>query len=171
MYSDITGIILSGGKSSRMGGNKSLLKLGNQTIIERIVELMKSIFDDIMIITNTLMIDVPWCSCVRRYLQMERSIGGNSFGLTYSKTEKNFIISCDTPLMTKEMIEYIINFKTQKPITFCEAAGYHQPLVGVYKKEVVAEIEKLLNTNSEIKDRSLHHFLKEWKQKLFIQKI
>ena len=144
-----------------MGGNKSLLKLGNQTIIERIVELMKSIFDDIMIITNTpdeyRFLGVPVYEDIYKW---KGPLAGIHSGLTYSKTEKNFIISCDTPLMTKEMIEYIINFKTQKPITFCEAAGYHQPLVGVYKKEVVAEIEKLLNTNSEIKDRSLHHFLK-----------
>ena len=53
MYSDITGVILAGGKSSRMGVNKSFLKLGNQTIIERIVDLMKSIFSEVIIITNT----------------------------------------------------------------------------------------------------------------------
>lgn len=53
MYSDITGIILAGGKSLRMGENKSLLKIGYKTIIGRIVELMKSIFKDIILITNT----------------------------------------------------------------------------------------------------------------------
>ena len=54
MYSDITGIILSGGKSSRIDENKSFLKIGNKTIIERILELMKSIFTNVIIITNTL---------------------------------------------------------------------------------------------------------------------
>ena len=53
MYNDITGIILSGGKSSRMGKNKSLLKIGDKTIIERMCDLMKSLFTEIILITNT----------------------------------------------------------------------------------------------------------------------
>ncbi len=161
MYSDITGIILSGGKSSRMGENKSFLKIGNKTIIELILELMKSIFTNVIIITNTLdeykFLDVSLYEDIYKW---KGPLAGIHSGLTHSKTEKNFVISCDTPLMTKEMVEYILNFKTEKPISFCEAAGYHQPLVGVYKKEVVTEIEMLLNTKNEIIDRSLHHFLK-----------
>lgn len=161
MYSDITGIILSGGKSSRMDENKSFLKIGNKTIIERILELMKSIFTNVIIITNTLdeykFLDVSLYEDIYKW---KGPLAGIHSGLMHSKTEKNFVISCDTPLMTKEMVEYILNFKTEKPITFCEAAGYHQPLVGVYKKEVVTEIEMLLNTNNEKTDRSLYHFLK-----------
>jgi len=52
MYKDITGIILSGGKSTRMGDNKSLLKIGELTIIERVRILMKSLFDEVILITN-----------------------------------------------------------------------------------------------------------------------
>jgi molybdopterin-guanine dinucleotide biosynthesis protein A len=52
MYKDITGIILSGGKSSRMGENKSFLKIGNMTVIERTVNLMRSLFDRVIIIQN-----------------------------------------------------------------------------------------------------------------------
>ena len=37
MYSDVTGIILAGGKSTRMGTNKSLLKLNEKTVIEGVV--------------------------------------------------------------------------------------------------------------------------------------
>jgi len=53
MYKDFTGIILSGGKSSRMGSDKALLTVGDETIIERITDLMKSIFSDVHIVTNT----------------------------------------------------------------------------------------------------------------------
>ena len=42
MYDDITAIILSGGKSSRMGTNKSLLKIGDKTVIERMRDLLQS---------------------------------------------------------------------------------------------------------------------------------
>ena len=162
MYFDITGIILSGGKSSRMGENKSLLKIGNKTIIERIVELMKDIFSENIIITNTpdeyKFLQLPLYEDIYKW---KGPLAGIHSGLTYSKTEKNFVISCDTPLMTKEMIQYIVNFQTRKPIVFCRAAGYRQPLIGVYKKQIIIENEKLLSNNDETTDKSFHHFLKK----------
>ena len=63
--------------------------------------------------------------------------------------------------MTKEMIEYIVNFQTHKPIVFCQAGGYHQPLVGIYKKKIIVEIEKFLSDNTKTADKSFHHFLKD----------
>lgn len=160
MHSAITGIILSGGKSSRMGMNKSFLKIGNKTIIERIVELMKSIFADVVIITNSpdeyKFLDVPLYEDVHKW---KGPLAGIHSALTHSKTEKNFVIACDVPLISKEMIEYIVNFKTDKPIIFCEAAGYHQPLAGIYSKKIVSEIEKFIS-NNEISDKPFHHFLK-----------
>jgi molybdopterin-guanine dinucleotide biosynthesis protein A len=53
-YTDISGIILSGGKSTRIGTDKALLKFGNETIIERVANLMKSLFQKIFIVTNTI---------------------------------------------------------------------------------------------------------------------
>jgi len=52
MYDDITAIILSGGKSTRMGTNKSLLKIDDKTIIERLRDLLQNIFEDVILITN-----------------------------------------------------------------------------------------------------------------------
>jgi molybdopterin-guanine dinucleotide biosynthesis protein A len=160
MYSDITGVILAGGKSSRMGVNKSFLKLGNQTIIERIADLMKSIFSEVIIITNTTdeykFLNLPLYEDIYKW---KGPLAGIHSALTHSQTEKIFVLSCDVPLMSKEMIEYIIEYKTDKSIVFCEAAGYHQPLVGVYSKKILSEIEKFIS-NNEMSDKSFHQFLK-----------
>ena len=161
MYYDITGIILAGGKSSRMGVNKSFLRIGSQTIIERITDLMKSIFTEVIIITNTpeeySFLQLPLFEDI---FKGQGPLGGIHSGLTHSKTGKNFVISCDIPLIAREMIEYIVNYKTERPIVFCEAAGYHQPLAGVYEKKVLAEIEKVLISGDQTSDKSLHHFFK-----------
>lgn len=160
MYSDITGVILAGGKSSRMGVNKSFLKLSNQTIIERIVELMKSIFTDVIVITNTpdeyRFLNLPLYEDIYKW---KGPLAGIHSALTHSKTEKIFVLSCDVPLMTKEMIEYIVEYKTDKPVVYCEAGGYHQPLVAIYSKIILGEIEKIIS-NNETNDKSFHKFLK-----------
>jgi len=162
MYNDITGIILAGGKSKRMGVNKALLKIGGKTIIEKTAELMSILFNRVLIITNSF-VEYQFLG-LEMFEDIHKNIGplaGIHSGLVHSDTEKNFIISCDVPLMIKEMIEYIIEYKSNKPIKFCEAAGYHQPLVGVYKKEIPVKIENFLSDNDETTDKSFHHFLKK----------
>lgn len=161
MYSDITGVILAGGKSSRMGTNKSLLKLGNQTIIERIVDLMRSIFSEVIIITNTpdeyKFLKLPFYEDIYKW---KGPLAGIHSALTHSQTEKIFVLSCDVPLMTKEMIQYLVDYKSEKQIVFCEAAGYHQPLVGIYSKKILEGLETFLTTN-ETDDKSFHKFLND----------
>lgn len=160
MYTDITGVILAGGKSSRMGLNKSFLKLGNQTIIERIVNLMKSIFTEVIIITNTpeeyKFLNLPIFEDIYKW---KGPLAGIHSALNNTKSDKIFVISCDVPLMNKKMIEYIIEYKTNKPIVFCNAAGFHQPLIGIYSKKILNKIEEIF-LKEELNDKSFHAFLK-----------
>ena len=162
MYSDITGIILSGGKSLRMGENKALLNLGGKKVIERVVDLMKLFFPNVILITNTpeeyLFLNIPMFEDIYKY---KGPIAGIHSGLSASATEKNFVISCDIPMMTSEMIKYIVEFKTEKPITVCRADGFIQHLVGKYSKSVLPVAEKLLvdydNTESRNQKQNKRH--------------
>lgn len=150
MYNDITGVILSGGKSSRMGTNKSFLKINDTTIIGRIVELMKSIFAEVIVITNTPeeyeFLNVPLYEDIYKW---KGPLAGIHSGLVHSKTEKNFVISCDVPLMTKDMIEYIVEFDTNHPVTIARADGFIQQLAGRYSKSVIPKAEKILQQKIE----------------------
>ena len=49
---DAGAIILAGGKSSRMGANKALLKMNDVPAIERISKILKPIFPEQMVVTN-----------------------------------------------------------------------------------------------------------------------
>ncbi|MDO8551009.1 MAG: molybdenum cofactor guanylyltransferase [Ignavibacteria bacterium] len=149
MYHDITGIILSGGKSKRMGLNKSFLKIGEMTIIERTAELMKSLFDRVLLITNTPQ--------EYKFLGFEifedvyKNVGplaGIHSGLIHSVTENNFIISCDMPLIDKGVIDFIINYETDKLITITKADGFIQQLCGLYSRQVLPEIVRLIEEDS-----------------------
>src|SRR5690242_13108778 len=49
----VTGVILAGGASSRMGANKALLEIDGTPLIEHIHRKLARIFRDVVIITNT----------------------------------------------------------------------------------------------------------------------
>ncbi len=148
MYDNITGVILSGGKSSRMGENKSLMRLGNKKVIEHVRDLMLGLFSKVILITNEpdeysfLNLDI--------YEDIYPGMGplaGIHSGLTYSATDKNFFISCDIPLMIPEMIKYLMEFKTAKPVTIAKADGFIQQLCGVYSKSCITYAENILAAN------------------------
>ena len=145
MYDDITVIILSGGKSTRMGTNKSFLKIGDKTVIERMRDLLQSMFKEVVLITNDpgdyKFLGLPIYEDIFWY---RGPLAGIHSGLKHSKTDINFIISCDLPLMTKEMINYLIEYKTDKLITIAKADGFIQQLAGKYSKECLPTAEKIL---------------------------
>jgi molybdopterin-guanine dinucleotide biosynthesis protein A len=149
MYDNITGIILSGGKSSRMGENKSLMKIKGKTIIEHVKLLMQSLFNEVILITNDQheyeFLGLKMFSDI--FLRMGPLAGIHS-GLFNSLTQKNFIISCDIPLMTPEMIKYLVDFKTDKPVTIAKADGYLQQLCGVYDKICLPFAEEILSNKN-----------------------
>lgn len=126
-FYDITAIILSGGKSFRMGRNKSLLKIGDKTIIERIRDQMKHIFKDVIWIANTpneyKFLDLPIYEDTYKHTWPLAVIHS---GLINSSTDTNFIISCDLLLITKGMIKYLVEFKKNKLITVARAHRYIQ---------------------------------------------
>jgi molybdopterin-guanine dinucleotide biosynthesis protein A len=154
MYKDITGIILSGGKSSRMGKNKSFLKVGDKTIIERVRDLLQGIFQNVILITNDPdeyeFLDLPMFEDVYKH---KGPLAGIHSGMLHSSTELNFIVSCDMPFMTQEMIKYLVDYKTNKLITVAKADGFIQQLAGKYSKVCLIDAEQILKKQIEAERR------------------
>ncbi len=156
MYTNITGIILSGGKSSRMGTDKSLLMAGGKTIIERVSGLITSLFSSVLLITNNPQ-QYEFLG-LKIYEDVYKGFGplaGIHSGLLNSSTEKNFVISCDLPFMTQEMIKYLVDYSTDELITVAKADGFIQQLAGVYHKSLIKSIEDILQTQSEESEREV----------------
>ena len=157
MYKDITGIILSGGKSSRMGLNKSLIELSGKTFIQRTKDLMSGLFENVILITNEP--DLYDFLDIESYVDIFKGfgpLGGIHSGLINSKTEENFIISCDIPLVIKDAITFIADYPAYKAIKIPKAEGYIQQLCGIYSKKCLPEIESVLNESMDEETRDIH---------------
>jgi molybdopterin-guanine dinucleotide biosynthesis protein A len=142
---DITGVILSGGKSTRMGTNKSLLKFGGKILIQRLVELLDSIFSEVIISTNDPEVyEFTRRKIIRDLIPDKGPLSGIHSALQRSSNQKNFILSCDMPFVTKELINYLCDYNTGKQIVLPKAEGRIQQLCGVYSKSIFTEVENLL---------------------------
>ena len=146
MIKDITGIILCGGKSSRMQTNKALLKLGDKTIIEIILSEMKKVFSKVILSANECddfsFLNIP----IIKDIQVNRGpLCGIYSSLRNSKTSKNFIVTCDLPLIDSKIIEYISKVESGKEIIIPTINGIPQRLFGIYNKSVIEKIDVIFN--------------------------
>ncbi len=105
----ITAIILSGGKSTRMGTEKGLTKLNGKFLIEHIVDVVKKVTDEIIIVANSSDYDVFGYKVFSDINKNCGQMGGIYTGLYYSKTKKNIVLSCDIPFVSSEAVKYILD--------------------------------------------------------------
>ena len=147
IYSRVTAVVLAGGRSIRMGRNKALLKLGNKTMIERVVEPLQTIFENIIIVTNMpkeypMLKKVKFISdCVD--MEEKNSLVGLYSGLIESKTDHIFVIACDMPFINTKLSEYMVDLLQDEDVIIPFVDGYYQPLYAIYGKRCIPEFEKL----------------------------
>lgn len=142
----MTGIILSGGKSSRMGGqNKAFLNIDGERLIDRNVRIFKSLFDEVIIVTNSPLdyIDQD-VQLITDIVKGKGALGGIYTGLFYADTGHVFAVACDMPFLSRELISYMMRETGTHDIVVPFLKDGYQPLHAVYSVKCKKEIEKQL---------------------------
>ena len=105
-----TGVILSGGLSTRYDGTeKALLKVGGVRILDHIYDIYSQLFDEIILVTNNPQKFLEWdLLIVSDLFPIRSSLTGIHAGLFYMTNPFAFISACDTPFLKKEMVETVI---------------------------------------------------------------
>lgn len=171
----MTGIILAGGKSSRMGFNKAFIEIprslhtppqykGSTTIIERTVRLFQEIFDEIIIVTNTPLeyeqFDVRIATDL---IKGAGSIGGVYTGIFHASSEQAFVSACDMPLLDKDAILKMLEMAGEADVIVPFVNNQFHPLHAVYSKNCLKAVEKAIKSG----DLRINNLLKN----LHIKKV
>ena len=145
----VTGIILAGGKSSRLGRDKAWEDVGGQRIIDRVIGALQSSCDEVLIIgdrperQNEL--SLPKCIQYRSDdLKGRGSIGGLYTGLKGSDTLWSLVVACDMPFISRELIRFMLSIISKNR---CDAIvpvinGRYQPTHALYNSTCIPFIEK-----------------------------
>jgi len=144
----MTGVILAGGRNSRIGQNKAFLEIGGKMIIERTIEIYKKIFDEILIITNTPE-DYQYLG-LKVYTDLipnRGSLGGIYTGLHYSKSDYAFFAACDMPFLNERVIRHIIKGARDYDIIVPYYKHRLHPLHAVYSKRCLPIFKGMVEEN------------------------
>jgi len=143
---NITGIILAGGKSSRMGSEKGFINLNARPFIVHILEAIKPLINDIIIVSDNEVYDKFGHQRVNDIIKNYGPIAGLYSGLKSSRTQYNLVLSCDVPLIRTFILERLIQeFDSDYDMVQLQSENKSMPLIAIYKTHCLDTFESQIN--------------------------
>ena len=132
----MTGIVLAGGKSTRLGAAKALLRFGDETFLERAVSAVRPLCRQIIVVSapGSSPPELDGCVMVEDKKPGLGPLGGLVTGLAISDDEWHLTLACDLPLVRPEMLQLIVAEASGAEAVVPRAGGRLQPLLAAYSR-------------------------------------
>lgn len=155
----ITGVILAGGKNSRMGTDKGMLVVDGKNIVERTIAVLRPLVNEIIVISNGNNYDYLGLSVYNDIIPACGPMGGIYTALNFSKTDRILVVSCDMPFVSESILTALVNSSNGGEVVIPEhGEGELEPLCAIYSKSCFDKFAELLRSgNWKMKD-SLQYF-------------
>ena len=143
------GIVLAGGKSTRMGAPKATLPFGAETMLQRVVRLLGTSVSPIVAVAARDQ-ELPALPADVIVARDEREARGPLEGLRAGlkalpeSVDAAYVTSCDVPLLEPAFVEHMLVLLGDHDIAVMEIDGFTHPLSAVYRRAVLPQVESLL---------------------------
>jgi molybdenum cofactor guanylyltransferase len=145
MEIEVTGVLLAGGKSRRMGEDKRHLVVGEQTLLERGLAVLQSIFREVLVVIAQDSPPLKVAARVVRDLVPDcGSLGGLYTGLTQATTPYIFVVACDMPFLNQTVITQFTSRRGTADIVMARLADRLHPMHALYSKRCVPALEEMI---------------------------
>ncbi len=133
---NMTGVILAGGMGRRLGQSKTQVQVEGQALIKRVLEALRPLFDELLIIGGDQSQAVH-DSGVKRLTDVipkKGSLGGIYSGLCYTAASRIFCFACDMPFLDAGLIKHMINNAASQDVLIPQFDGELHPLHAIYSQ-------------------------------------
>ncbi|HEV8583948.1 MAG TPA: molybdenum cofactor guanylyltransferase [Methylomirabilota bacterium] len=139
-------MIQAGGRSTRMGGEpKALLELGGKRIVERVVDALGAVLDDLLVVTNTperyAFLGLPMVA--DRYPD-GGALGGIFTGLAAADGDAAFTVACDMPFVHPEVVRLVVARAGEADVVIPRLGEQYETMHALYAKACLAPMETRL---------------------------
>ena len=143
------GIVLCGGRSTRMGVSKATLPFGNETMLQRVVRLLHAVVSPVIVVAarDQVLPELPDNVVVTRDERDQQGpLEGLRAGLSAlpDSVDIAYVTSCDVPLLEPAFVERMVELLGDHDIAVMEIDGFTHPLSAVYRRHTLPHIEALL---------------------------
>ena len=154
---DVTGVLIPGGKSLRMGRDKRFLKVNGESVFDRTLSLLMDTFVETVVVLAEPIesLEVRGCRVVYDVIPNAGSLGGLYTGLLAASQPRIFAVACDMPFLHAEVIRYMVSCDETADVVVAELEGQFQPMHAVYSKRC-AEFLKAMAERQNLKIQTLY---------------
>lgn len=145
-YPDVTGVILAGGKSRRMGTDKARLELAGQSLFERALQLLQGFFATIIIAGDRPDLARPGIPALADFYPGS-ALGGLHTGLKNATSDWIFVAPCDMPYPDAEIVERLLQQRNGFDAVVPRTPDGYEPVFALYHKNCLPQMEAMLQQN------------------------
>ncbi|MCH8087235.1 MAG: molybdenum cofactor guanylyltransferase [Chloroflexi bacterium] len=148
----VSGVALAGGRSKRLGRNKAIEKIGDQSLIERVVGKLSQVASETVVVVaeESKAADLnlpPWVRTAADLYPGTGSLGGIFTGLSVAKGKYGVVVACDMPFLNVDLIRFMLDIVSDYDAVVPRLQGRPEPLHAVYSKSCVGPIERCLQAD------------------------
>jgi molybdopterin-guanine dinucleotide biosynthesis protein A len=152
MISEMTGVVLAGGRSSRFGANKALADWRGTTLIESVVNSLLKVLPSVIVVTKNAselaFLKSERVSVIEDLCRDGHPMGGLFTALRSLKTGHAFVAACDMPFVRPELIEALWLSRADYDAVIPVWKDVRQPLCGVYARGCVGMIRSSIDADA-----------------------
>jgi molybdopterin-guanine dinucleotide biosynthesis protein A len=142
---DVSGIILAGGKSSRLGQNKALVDAAGMPLVQRVVDRLYMVVQEVIVVTDRpddlAFLGLPTASDVYHGIG---TLAGLHAGLAAMGSVYGLVVGCDMPLLNVGLLRHIVSLRDGYDVVMPRLGEYYEPLHALYSKRCMPSIERAI---------------------------
>ena len=125
-----------------MGRDKASLPFGNETMLERVTRIARSVADEIIVVGRR----DQTASTTHDVIEDQGPLAGIAAGLSASKTDLNIVIACDMPLIKPAVLQRLVSLiDDNHDICVAVVDDHASALCGVYRKRAAKDAQALFD--------------------------
>lgn len=145
----LTAVVLAGGKSLRLGQDKTSLLLGGQTLLERVLRGVALLSEELIVVVAHPQdeLHLPADLAVRKVSDLypgKGSLGGIYSGLAVASAFHSLVVACDMPFLNVKLLRRMKTLASGYDVVIPRLGGQLEPLHAIYSKNCLEPIRGLL---------------------------
>lgn len=145
-YNDVTGVLLAGGKSRRMGRDKARMELSGRPLFVNALKLLQGNFQTVIIAGNRPDLARPGIPAIPD-IYPGSALGGLYTGLKAAKTEWIFVAPCDMPYPDQKILNHLLERRRGFDAVVPRTPSGYEPVFALYHKKCLPQMEAMLRRN------------------------
>jgi molybdenum cofactor guanylyltransferase len=147
IISNVSGVLIAGGKSRRMGHDKRFLTVGGVGIFRRTLDVLRNTFAETIVVLAEPVdsLDTQGSKVVYDMVPNVGSLGGLYTGLMTSSEPHVFAVACDMPFLDAEVIRFMASFDRTADVVVAQLDGRFEPMHAMYSQRCLPYLQAMAN--------------------------